>query len=58
MDRGGSQTSGNAYPAVLLLVGAAAAILIATHREWRERLTYDPVEEAQRVARKAIGIED
>lgn len=58
MDGNGSQTSGNATPALLILAGAAVAVLIATHRDWRERLKYDPVVEAQRVARKAIGIED
>lgn len=59
MNGNGSQTSGNANPAVLVLVGAAVAVLIATRREWLARIgVYDPVEEAQRIARKAIGIED
>jgi hypothetical protein len=59
MDGNGSQTSGNAYPAVLLLVGATVAVLWATRRELRERFGYmSPVEEAQKAVRKAIGIED
>jgi hypothetical protein len=59
MDGGSKQTPGNAYPAVLLLVGATAAILFMARNELRERFAYmSPVEEAQIAVRKAIGIED
>jgi hypothetical protein len=54
---------GNTYPAALVAVGATlVTLLIVRRKEVRERLTerlaYDPVEEAQRHARKALGIED
>lgn len=62
MDGGNSQTSGNTYPAALVAVGAVAAVLMFRREELRQwfadRFQYDPVAEAQRHARKALGIED
>lgn len=53
-----SETPRNVHPAALLLVGSAIALVIMRRNEISDFLRYDPVSEAQRVARRAIGIRE
>lgn len=52
------ETSGNANPALLILVGSVIGLCIVKRNEIVDFLRYDPVSEAQRIARKAIGIRE